>query len=45
MSPLRWMQCTGPHWRVILEEVIFDALILVGAIDGTGRKYLHVNIY
>ena len=37
MSPLRWIQSTGPHWTVILEEVTLDTLTedggAVGAVD------------
>ena len=34
MSPLRWMQFTGPHWTVMVEEVTADTLTKVGAADG-----------
>ena len=34
MSPLRWMQSTDPHWRVILEEFTSVTLTEVGAADG-----------
>ena len=38
MSPLRWMQSTGPHWTVMLEEVTSDVVIEVGGADGAGTK-------
>ena len=34
MSPLRWIQSTGPHWTVMLEEVTSDTLTEVGGSDG-----------
>ena len=34
MSPLRWIQSTGPHWTVILEEVTLDTLTEEGGADG-----------
>ena len=34
MSPLRWIQSTGPHWTVMLEEVTSDKVTLGGGIDG-----------
>ena len=34
MSPLRWIQSTGPHWTVMLEEVISDTLTEEGGADG-----------
>ena len=38
MSPLRWIQSTGPHWTEILEEVTSDVLTEVGGADGTGEN-------
>ena len=35
MSPLRWMQSTGPHWTVMLEEVTLDTLTEDGGAVGT----------
>ena len=34
MSPLRWIQSTGPHWMLMLEEVTSDTLTLEGGADG-----------
>ena len=34
MFPLRWIQSTGPHWTVMLEEFTSDALTLEGGADG-----------
>ena len=34
MSPLRWIQSTGPHWTVMLEEVTSDTLTEEGGVDG-----------
>ena len=34
MSPLRWIQSTGPHWTVMLEKVTLDTLTEVGGADG-----------
>ena len=39
MSPLRWIQSTGPHWTVILEEVTSDTFTEVGGADGAIKKY------
>ena len=36
MSPLRWIQSTGPHWTVMLEEVTSDTLTEVGAVNEAG---------
>ena len=36
MSPLRWIQSTGPHWTVMLEEVTSDTLTEVGGVNGAG---------
>ena len=33
MSPLRWIQSTGPHWTVMLEEVTSDTLTEIGAAN------------
>ena len=33
MSPLRWIQSTGPHWTVMLEEVTLDTLTEIGAAN------------
>ena len=48
MSPLRWMQSTGPHWRVKLEDVTSDTLTDVGgpegAISNTSISELHVLV-
>ena len=38
MSPLRWMQSTDLHWRVILEEVTSEVLTEVGGADGAARN-------
>ena len=40
MFPLRWMQFTGPHWRVMLKEVTSDTLTKVGGADGAGKKMI-----
>ena len=34
MYPLRWIQSTGPHWTVMLEEVTSDTLTEEGGADG-----------
>ena len=34
MSPLRWMQSTGPQWTVILENVTSDVFTEVGEVEG-----------
>ena len=44
MSPLWWMQSTGPHCRVMLEEVTADVLMEMGGADGAGRK-IRIIIY
>ena len=36
MSPLRWIQSTGLHWTVMLEEVASYTLTEVGEADGAG---------
>ena len=33
MSPLRWIQSTGPHWTVMLEEVTLETLTEIGAAN------------
>ena len=34
MSPLRWIQSTGPHWTVMLEKVTSDRFTEEGGADG-----------
>ena len=44
MSPLRWIQSTGPHWTVMLEEVTSDTLTEEGGADGAvdvTKEYTH----
>ena len=45
MSPLRWIQSTGPHWTVMLEEVTSDTLTEEGGADGASdfREHGQVN--
>ena len=38
MSPLRWIQSTGPHWTVMLEAVTLDKLTAVGGADGASER-------
>ena len=38
MSPLRWMQFTGPHCTVMLEEVMSNILMEVGGAEGAAVK-------
>ena len=42
MSPLRWIQSTGPHWTVILEVVTSETITEVGGADGAGDVNLIV---
>ena len=37
MSPLRWIQFTGSHWTVMLEEVTSDVVTDEGGADGAGK--------
>ena len=34
MSPLRWLQSTGPHWIVMLVDFISDVRTEEGGADG-----------
>ena len=47
MSPLRWMQFTGPHWTVMLEEVTSrsDTVTVVGGADGAESNRDCQNVY
>ena len=38
MFPFCWMQVTGFHLTVMLDEVTSDILTKVGGADGTGGK-------
>ena len=47
MSPLRWIQSTGPHWTVMVKEVTSDTFkeegVADGAVDVT-KKYMEERI-
>ena len=45
MFPLRWIQVTGPHWTVMLNEVTSDILTKVGGEDGAGGKDMILSAF